>query len=220
MRARWPAARFCFASCSLPRMKAPSRPTRSAKSPPPSVGWIPTRCSPRPSAAPSPRRKPAGYSPLSLVLVGPCAVPARDRAPLRGVRRPARASGPPGSGDPGPAGGGHPHQAGRYGSGFKPRPKSDAGIRELPLAPLVVEAIRRQLPPDPDSNALVFAGPGGGNRVPVGTRTILSRHGFRRPYQHATHRTQSAFRICSFAGRTIFGTASRPGSRTTASRPG
>jgi integrase len=55
----------------------------------------------------------------------------------------------------------------------------------------VVEAIRRQLPPDADSNALVFAGPGGGNGVPFGTRTILSRHGFRRLYQNATHRTQS-----------------------------
>jgi integrase len=55
----------------------------------------------------------------------------------------------------------------------------------------VVEAIRRQLPPDPDSNALVFAGPGGGNGVPFGTRTILSRHGVRRLYQHATHRAQS-----------------------------
>jgi integrase len=82
------------------------------------------------------------------------------------------------------------YQAGRFGSGFKPRPKSDAGIRELPLAPLVVEAIRRQLPPDADSNALVFAGPGGGNGVPVGTRTILSRHGFRRLYQSATDRAR------------------------------
>ena len=27
------------------------------------------------------------------------------------------------------------YQAGRFGSGFKPRPKSDAGIREIPLAP-------------------------------------------------------------------------------------
>jgi integrase len=83
------------------------------------------------------------------------------------------------------------YQAGRFGSGFKPRPKSDAGIREIPLAPPVVEAIRRQLPTDPDSNALVFAGPGGGNGVPFGTRTILSRHGFRRLYQHAMNRAQS-----------------------------
>ena len=42
------------------------------------------------------------------------------------------------------------YQAGRFGSGFKPRPKSDAGIRPVPLAPLVVEAIRRQLPPGND----------------------------------------------------------------------
>jgi hypothetical protein len=36
------------------------------------------------------------------------------------------------------------YRAGRFGSGFKPRPKSDTGIRELPLAPVVVQAIRRQ----------------------------------------------------------------------------
>jgi integrase len=77
------------------------------------------------------------------------------------------------------------YQAGRFGSGFKPRPKSGAGIREIPLAPLVVEAIRGQLPPDAGPNALVLSGPGGGNGVPVGTRTILSRHGFRRLYQNA-----------------------------------
>jgi integrase len=83
------------------------------------------------------------------------------------------------------------YQAGRFGSGFKPRPKSDAGIREIPLAPLVVEAIRRQLPPEPDADALVFTGPGGGNGVPAGTRTTLSRHGFRRLYQTATRRAQT-----------------------------
>ena len=83
------------------------------------------------------------------------------------------------------------YQAGRFGSGFKPRPKSDAGIREIPLAPLVVEAIRRQLPPQPDPDGLVFTGPGGGNGVPSGTRTTLSRHGFRRLYQTATHRARA-----------------------------
>jgi integrase len=80
------------------------------------------------------------------------------------------------------------YQAGRFGSGFKPRPKSDAGIREILLAPLVVEAIRRQMPPDSDSDVLIFTGPGGGNGVPFGTRTILSRHGFRRLYQSASRR--------------------------------
>jgi integrase len=83
------------------------------------------------------------------------------------------------------------YQAGRFGSGFKPRPKSDAGIREVPLAPLVVEAIRRQLPPGNDPAALVFTGPGGGGGlhggpgVPKGTRTVLSRHNFRRTHHAA-----------------------------------
>jgi integrase len=78
------------------------------------------------------------------------------------------------------------YHAGRFGSGFKPRPKSDAGIREVPLAPLVVEAIRRQLPPGGDPSALVFLGPGGGPGrhrgagVPKGTRTVLSRYNFHR----------------------------------------
>jgi len=83
------------------------------------------------------------------------------------------------------------YQAGRFGSGFKPRPKSDAGFREIPLAPLVVDAIRRQLPPDPRPDAVVFTGPGGGNGVPAGTRTILSRHNFRRLYQSATRRART-----------------------------
>jgi integrase len=80
------------------------------------------------------------------------------------------------------------YQAGRFGSGFKPRPKSDAGFREIPLAPPVIEAIRRQLPPNTEPDELVFTGPGGGNGVPIGTRTILSRHGFRRLYQSAVRR--------------------------------
>jgi integrase len=80
------------------------------------------------------------------------------------------------------------YQAGRFGSGFKPRPKSDAAIRELPLAPLVVDAVRRQLLPGIDPSALVFTGPGGGNGVASGTRTTLSRHGLRRLYQNAVQR--------------------------------
>jgi integrase len=77
---------------------------------------------------------------------------------------------------------------GQFGSGFKPRPKSDAGIRELPLAPLLVESIRRQLPPDADPEVLVFTGPGGGNGVPAGSRTMLSRYNSRRGYQRAVAR--------------------------------
>ena len=82
------------------------------------------------------------------------------------------------------------YQAGRFGSGFKPRPKSDAGgIRELPLAPVVVEAIGCRLPPGSDPSSLVFTGPGGGPGRPGGVgwgaRTVLSRHNFHRTYQAA-----------------------------------
>jgi integrase len=83
------------------------------------------------------------------------------------------------------------YQAGRFGNGFKPRPKSDAGIRPVPLAPLIVEAIRRQLPPGNDPEDLVFTGPGGGPgrrggpSVSRGTRTVLSRHNLHRIYQGA-----------------------------------
>jgi integrase len=69
------------------------------------------------------------------------------------------------------------YQAGRFGSGFKPRPKSDAGIREVPLASLVVEAIRSQFPPGADPDALVFTGLGGGNH----TSATPSRPGWRTP---------------------------------------
>jgi integrase len=84
------------------------------------------------------------------------------------------------------------YQAGsQFGSGFKPRPKSDASIREIPLAPQVVEAIRRRLPPGSDPAALLFTGPGGGPGqrggpgVKKGTRTVVSRHNFRRTYHGA-----------------------------------
>jgi integrase len=68
------------------------------------------------------------------------------------------------------------YQAGRFGSGFKPRPKSDAGIRELPLAPTVVAAIRRQLPPGDDRQALVFTGPGGGYHAKAAARAAGLGH--------------------------------------------
>ena len=101
------------------------------------------------------------------------------------------------------------YEAGRFGSGFKPRPKSDAGIREIPLAPLVVEAIRGQLPPGADPDALVFAGPGGGNHVAAGTRTVHSRQGLRRMYQTASSAPTST--TSSSAAPTTSDTPSRPG---------
>jgi integrase len=82
------------------------------------------------------------------------------------------------------------YQAGRFGSGFKDRPKSDAGIRVVPLAPAVVEAIARRLPANCGPDELVFTGPGGANRVRRGTRTVLSRDNVRRVYQAAARRAQ------------------------------
>src|SRR4029453_5535605 len=58
----------------------------------------------------------------------------------------------------------------------------------LPASVLLSTQI--ELPLDADSNDLVFPGPGGGHGVPFGTRTILSRHGFRRLYQNAAHRAR------------------------------
>jgi DNA-binding transcriptional ArsR family regulator len=77
------------------------------------------------------------------------------------------------------------YDAGRFGSGYKNRPKSPAGIRVIPLAGPVAEAIARRLPPDDDTDALVFTGPGGSNGLPRGARSAMSRHGLLRVYKHA-----------------------------------
>jgi Phage integrase, N-terminal SAM-like domain len=62
----------------------------------------------RQTPRPHPRGGRPAAGPVPAVLVGPRAVPARHRAPLRGVRRPARTSTPPRPRDPGAAGGRHP----------------------------------------------------------------------------------------------------------------
>jgi len=93
----------------------------------------------------------------------------------------------------------------KYGSGFK-GPKSAAGVREIPLAYQVAEAIARQLPPGHDPAALVFTGPGGGperSGVPRGTRTVLSRDNFRRLYLRAVAKTADPATSLSPTGRDI-----------------
>jgi integrase len=70
------------------------------------------------------------------------------------------------------------YQAGKFGSGFKSRPKSPAAVRPVPLAPQVVEAIRRQLPTGNDPGDLVFT-------VPGTDRGALSRHLLKHVYQKA-----------------------------------
>jgi hypothetical protein len=55
--------------------------------------------------------------------------------------------------------------AGRFGSGYKDRPKSDASIRPLPMAEQVTAAMTRRLS-GCGRDELVFCGPGGSNGVP------------------------------------------------------
>jgi integrase len=77
--------------------------------------------------------------------------------------------------------------AGRFGSGYKARPKSETSIRPVPMAALVVEAVRRRLegcPPD----GLVFCGPGGSHGVKRGVRSHLSIGNDRRAYRLAMTR--------------------------------
>jgi len=76
------------------------------------------------------------------------------------------------------------YDAGRYGSGYKNRPKSDASIRVVPLAEPAAEAVGRRLvgcPPD----GLVFSGPGGSNNIRRGVRSKLSTRNYRRVYKAA-----------------------------------
>jgi integrase len=80
------------------------------------------------------------------------------------------------------------YEAGRFGRGYKNRPKSPTSIRVIPLAGPVAEAIARQLPTGSPPDALVFTGPGGGSGVPAGTRTALSRDNLRRAYHAALMR--------------------------------
>jgi integrase len=80
------------------------------------------------------------------------------------------------------------YEAGKYGTGIKNRPKSPAGIRELPIPRQVADAIARQLPPGTDPSALVFSGPGGAAWRRRGERTVLSRFNVRRLYHQAVGR--------------------------------
>jgi integrase len=80
------------------------------------------------------------------------------------------------------------YEAGRFGRGYKNRPKSAASIRVVPLASPVADAIAHQLPQDCPSSTLVFAGPGGSNGIPAGSRTVLTRDNLRRAYHTAVAR--------------------------------
>ncbi len=79
------------------------------------------------------------------------------------------------------------YEAGRFGSGYKNRPKTIASIRHVPIAPTVVKAVARKLdgcPPD----GRVFYGPGGGHGIRSGNRSKLSTGNYRRVYRRAASR--------------------------------
>jgi integrase len=78
------------------------------------------------------------------------------------------------------------YQAGKFGSGFKGQPKSQAGIRSIPLAHQVADAVRRQLPQGSTGDDLVFADPSAATTA--ASRAPLSRYLFRHVYQGAVNR--------------------------------
>jgi integrase len=106
------------------------------------------------------------------------------------------------------------YDAGRFGSGYKNRPKSPASIRVLPLAGPVAEAIARQLPPTGNPDALVFAGPGGSNRLPRGARSAMSRHGLLRVYKHALLRVADPVASLPYTPRRVLGALRDGGPQT------
>jgi integrase len=91
------------------------------------------------------------------------------------------------------------YQAGKFGSGFKGQPKSQAGIRTIPLAHQVAEAVRRQLPQGTASDDLAFAHP-----LELGAgRAPLSRYLFRHVYRGAVGRLTDPTRELSPTTRRV-----------------
>jgi integrase len=95
------------------------------------------------------------------------------------------------------------YEAGRFGRGYKDRPKSATSIRVVPLAAQVADAIAHQLPEDCPPSTLVFAGPGGGNGVRAGTRTVLSRDNLRRAYHTAVARVADPTATLAYTPRRV-----------------
>jgi integrase len=77
------------------------------------------------------------------------------------------------------------YEAGQFGRGFKPEPKSPASVRVVPMCEQVREAILRQLPAGARPDDLVFTGPGGSNGVRRGARPPLSTGNLRRVFKAA-----------------------------------
>ncbi len=182
----WPAGRCCTASSRRPRTTGASTPTPSAKSRPQAASRPGRPARPRQAPVLHPRgvRAPARRHPARLPR--PPHLPGRDRAARRGAARPARPPGRP-----------RPRRLRSSRSATRPA-GSAAATRTGPRAPPASASCpsrpgrRRHRPPAPrrlPPDELVFAGPGGGNGIPRGTRTPLSRHNLRRAYHAAVAAT-------------------------------
>jgi integrase len=77
------------------------------------------------------------------------------------------------------------YEAGRFGSGYKLWPKSNASVRPVPISDLIGEAIDRRLARATDPHALAFPGPGGNRHARRGTGGGLSTGNYRRVYKAA-----------------------------------
>jgi integrase len=97
------------------------------------------------------------------------------------------------------------YEAGQFGRGYKDRPKSASSIRVVPLSSQVADAIAGQLPEGCLPSTLVFAGPGGGNGVPAGTRTSLTRDNLRRAYHAAAIRVADPAATLAYTPKRVLG---------------
>jgi integrase len=68
------------------------------------------------------------------------------------------------------------YEAGRFGRGFNPEPKSLASVRVVPMCDQVRQAIGRQLAGGARPEDLVLPGPGGSNGIPRGARAATVHH--------------------------------------------
>jgi integrase len=77
------------------------------------------------------------------------------------------------------------YEAGKFGTGYKDRPKSDSSIRPVPLCEAVAAAVKRRLAETTNRTDLVFPGPGGSNGVARGQGVGLSVRNYRRAFKRA-----------------------------------
>jgi integrase len=80
------------------------------------------------------------------------------------------------------------YDSGKFGRGYKDRPKSPASIRQVPLPKQAAEAVAEAMVGCP-RDGRVFAGPGGNRQARRGERTALSVNNYRRVYKRVVANT-------------------------------